>query len=69
MAIIKKFQSFVSERIEESSAVAAVTKPKKPLSDNVLPEDAAQKVIDRFESIYRKSTKEEKEKINSYFEK
>lgn len=73
MAIIKKFKSFVSERIEESSAVAVVTpkitKIKKTISDEVSPEYAGQKVIDRFESIYHKSTKEEKEEINSYFEK
>lgn len=69
MAIIKKFQSFVSERIEESSIAVATVKPKKALSDDVSSDAAAQKVIDRFESIYHKSSKEEKEEINSYFEK
>lgn len=69
MAIIKKFQSFVSERIEESSIAVATVKPKKALSDDVSSDVAAQKVIDRFESIYHKSSKEEKEEINSYFEK
>jgi len=43
--------------------------PTEVPSEEDAPLAAAKKVMDRLERVYSESTKEEKDKINSYFEK
>lgn len=87
MGIIKKFDSFLSEKLVAAAEPAPVTTPTptitpttpKPSRPGITPtevpseEDAplasAQKVIDRFESVYNNASEEDKKEIDSYFEK
>ena len=67
MGLIKKFDSFVSEKLV---AEAPIAKPvSKPVVEpEVSKEDAAQQVIDRLSNIYKKSTSVEKKEIDKYFQ-
>ena len=87
MKLIKKFDSFLSEKLVAAAEPAPVTTPTptttpttpKPNRPGITPTEvpseedaplaAAKKVMDRLERVYSESTKEEKDKINSYFEK
>jgi hypothetical protein len=86
MAIIKKFDSFLSENLVASKP-DTITKPTptitpttpKPSRPGITPTEvpseedsplaSAQKVIDRFESVYNNASEEDKKEIDSYFEK
>lgn len=67
MGLIKKFDSFVSEKIV---AEAPITKSiSKPVNEpEVSTESAAQEVVDRFSNIYKDLTNKEKKDIDKYFE-
>jgi len=67
MGLIKKFDSFVSEKLV---AEAPITQPiSKPVVEpEVSNEEAAQQVINRFAKIYNELPAEEKKNIDKYFE-
>ena len=87
MGIIKKFDSFLSEKLVAAAEPAPVTTPTptitpttpKPSRPGITPTEvpseedsplaSAQKVIDRFESVYNNASEEDKKEIDSYFEK
>ena len=66
MGLIKKFDSFVSEKlVAEAPIVKPTSQPVDTLTSN---EEVANKVIDRFSRIYRELPSEEKKKIDKYFQ-
>ena len=87
MKLIKKFDSFLSEKLVAAAEPAPVTTPTptttpttpKPNRPGITPTEvpseedsplaSAQKVIDRFESVYNNASDEDKKEIDSYFEK
>lgn len=66
MGLIKKFDSFVSEKIAEAPIAKPISKPV--VEPEVSNEDAAQQVINRFARIYSELPAEEKKDIDKYFE-
>ena len=87
MKLIKKFDSFLSEKLVAAAEPAPVTTPTptttpttpKPNRPGITPTEvpseedsplaSAQKVIDRFKSVYNNASEEDKKEIDSYFEK
>ena len=87
MKLIKKFDSFLSEKLVAAAEPAPVTTPTptttpttpKPSRPGITPTEvpseedsplaSAQKVIDRFKSVYNNASEEDKKEIDSYFEK
>lgn len=67
MGLIKKFDSFVSEKIVAEAPIAKSI--SKPVAEpEVSTESAAQEVIDRLSNIYKDLPAKEKKDIDKYFE-
>lgn len=66
MALIKKFDKFVSEKLV---AEAPIAKPQVFVEPEVSKESAAQGVIDRLSNIYKGLPADEKSEIDKYFQK
>jgi hypothetical protein len=67
MGLIKKFDSFVSEKLVAESPVSK-TISKPVVEPEVSDEAAAQQVIDRFSRIYNELPTDEKKEIDKYFQ-
>ncbi len=67
MGLIKKFDSFVSERsVAEAPVATAISKPV--VRPEVSEESSAQQVIDRLSRIYSELPTDEKKEIDKYFQ-
>lgn len=67
MGLIKKFDSFVSEKIVAEAPIAkSISKPV--VEPEVSTESAAQEVIDRLSNIYKDLPAKEKKDLDKYFE-
>ena len=67
MGLIKKFDSFVSEKlVAEAPIIKPVSKPV--MEPEVSKEEAAQQVIDRLSNIYVGLPADEKKEIDKYFQ-
>ena len=63
MGLIKKFDSFLSEKL-----VADVEPVSKPIEAEISKETAAQQVIDRLSKIYQELPADKKSEVDKYFQ-
>lgn len=66
MGLIKKFDSFISEKLV--AEVEPVKTASKPVETKLSKEAAAQQVIDRLSRIYKELPADKKEKVDKYFQ-
>ena len=67
MALIKKFDKFVSEKlVAEAPITKSISKPV--VEPEISSEESAQQVIDRLSNIYKDLPADEKKDIDKYFE-
>jgi len=67
MGLIKKFDSFVSEKLVAEAPVSK-TISKPVVEPEVSSEESAKQVIDRLSRIYNELPTDEKKEIDKYFQ-